>query len=394
MLIIAVKNFLFLFLLATATLSAQQAPLLQSPDVHSDGRVTFRFRDPNAQRVVLNLEGVKDPLPMEKDARGIWSVTTGPLRPDLYGYSFEADGVHLMDPANHLIKPNLLNPSNMVHVAGAAPLPWEQTDIPHGTVHHHFYKSGIVGDNRDFYVYTPPGYDLSGSRRYPVLYLLHGYSDDASGWTAVGKANLILDTLIAQGKAVPMLIVMTLGYGAPEIVQRTPEVAAPFRNPALRDKNFNNFRATLTDEVIPAVERMYKVDPSRDSRAIAGLSMGGAGSLLTGLNRLDTFSWVGAFSSGGLSDNFAADFPQLNAVATAQLHLLWISCGTEDELITLNRNLVAWLREKQIHLTQIETPGMHTWMVWRRNLIDFAPLLFHPAAMNSATPPAAGASGK
>jgi enterochelin esterase family protein len=382
-----VKKLLSLTTLAAATLAfAQQSPPpVQSPDVHNDGRVTFRFRDPNARTVVVNVEGAKGPLTMQKDQDGIWSATTEPLAPEIYGYSFEADGVHRLDPSNTEIKPNLLGLSNVVHVLGPSPLPWELTDIPHGIVHHHFYKSSIVGDNRDFYVYTPPGYESNGSARYPVLYLLHGYSDDASGWTAVGKANLILDALIAQGKAKPMLIVMPLGYGAPEIVQRTPTFGAPFRNANLREKNFNNFRAALIDEVIPAVERMYKVDSSRDSRAIAGLSMGGAESLLAGLNRLDKFSWVGAFSSGGLGDDPTTAFPNLSSGVNDQLHLLWIACGTDDRLITPNRKLIEWLKGKGIHLTAIETPGMHTWMVWRGNLIDFAPLLFHTPAEFTAT---------
>ena len=377
-------------ILAVTVVFAQQPPPVQSPEVHSDGRVTFRLRDPNAVKVAVHVEGAEKPLEMQKDQSGVWSATTEPLAPEIYGYSFEADGVHLLDPSNTEIKPNLLSLSNVVHVTGASPVPWELTDIPHGIVHHHFYKSSIVGDNRDFYVYTPPGYDPNGNTRYPVLYLLHGYSDDASGWTAVGKANLILDTLIAQNKAKPMLVVMPLGYGAPEIVQRTAAFGAPFRNASLREKNFNNFRAALIDEVIPSVERMYKADSSREARAIAGLSMGGAESLLTGLNRLDKFSWVGAFSSGGLGDDLAAAFPQLSSAANEQLHLLWIACGTEDRLITPNRNLIAWLKSKDVHVTPIETPGMHTWMVWRRNLIDFAPLLFRSSATNNSSAASAG----
>ncbi len=361
---------------------AQRTPAIQSPEVQPDGRVTFRLRAPAAQKVSVGIEGAKGALPLQKDEQGIWSVTSDALAPDLYGYSFDVDGVHVVDPSNTAIKPNLLSLSNVVHVPGKTTLAWEASDIPHGTVHHHFYKSNIVGDNRDYYVYTPPGYDPAAQTRYPVLYLLHGYSDDASGWTAVGKANLILDTLIAENKAKPMLIVMPLGYGAPEIVQRS---GAPFSNAELRDKNFTKFRSALIDEVIPAVERAYKVDSSRDSRAIAGLSMGGAESLFTGLNRLDKFSWVSAFSSGGLGEDFAANFPQLSEAANQQLHLLWVACGTEDRLITFNRKVVDYLKAKNIRVTQIETPGMHTWMVWRRNLIAVAPLLFQPAPPQNPT---------
>jgi enterochelin esterase-like enzyme len=364
---------------------AQQPPAVQSPEVHADGRVTFRLRAPAAQKVSVSIEGAQGALTLRKDEQGVWSITTDPLVPDLYGYSFEVDGVHIVDPSNTAIKPNLLNLSNVVHVPGPSTLPWESSDIPHGTIHHHFYKSNIVGDNRDFYVYTPPGYDSAAQTGYPVLYLLHGYSDDASGWTAVGKANLILDTLIAEKKAKPMIVVMPLGYGAPEIVQRTRVFGSPFSNANLREKNFVNFRSALIDEVIPAVERAYKVDANRDSRAIAGLSMGGAESLFTGLNRLDKFSWVSAFSSGGLGEDLAASFPRLSEAVNQQLHLLWIACGTEDRLITANRKLVDYLKSKNIRVTQIETPGMHTWMVWRRNLIAVAPLLFQPAAPKEGT---------
>ena len=379
-----------LTLLATAclALAQQQAPPppVQSPDVASDGRVTFRLHAPHAQSVNVNLEGAKDPLIMQKNDEGLWSVTTDALAPEYYGYSFSLNGLHILDPHNSAINPNLLNPSSSVHVPGPTPLPWEDTDLPHGTVHHHFYKSAIVGDNRDFYVYTPPGYDANANTAYPVLYLLHGYSDEANGWTAVGRANLILDTLLSEGKIQPMIVVMPLGYGAPEIVQRTPQFGAPFNNAELREKNFRNFRAALMEEVIPRIERMYKVKTDRDSRAIAGLSMGGAETLLTGLNRLDKFSWIGSFSAGGLDSDFSADFPQLSAAANAQIHLLWVACGTDDRLIKLNRALVAWLKSKDIRLTQIETPGMHTWQVWRNNLIHFAPLLFRgtPAGVAAA----------
>ena len=198
---------------------AQTTPVpVVSPEVLPDNRVTFRFRAPNVKEVALSLEGASKDLTMQKDEQGVWSVTSEPLTPDFYGYSFVADGVHLIDPSNPLMKPNLLNTTSQVHVPEAS-LPWEVGDVPHGEVHHHFYKSTVVGDQRDFYVYTPPGYDGRRKQTYPVLYLLHGFSDDASGWTAVGRANVILDNLIAQGKTKPMVVVMTLGYGAPEILR-------------------------------------------------------------------------------------------------------------------------------------------------------------------------------
>jgi enterochelin esterase-like enzyme len=346
-------------------------PPIVSPDVSADRRVTFRFRAPNAREVLLSREG-SPRVAMQKGDNGVWSVTTDPLEPDLYGYSFIADGVSLIDPMNPLMKPNLLGSTSMVDVSSSA-APWEVNNVPHGIVHHHLYKSGVIGDERDYYVYTPPGYDSTAKTMYPVLYLLHGFSDDASGWTAVGRAHLIMDNLIAQGKAKPMLIVMPLGYGAPEIVRRT---SGGMRDPSLRQRNMDNFRKALLTEVIPQVEKTYRASPDRGARAIAGLSMGGAESLFTGLTSLDHFAWVGGFSSGGLGEDFGATFPALDAKANAQLKLLWIACGTDDRLIEANRKFREWLKSKGVQPTEIETPGAHTWMVWRRNLATFAPLLF------------------
>src|SRR5882672_829073 len=331
-------------LLTVGAMSAQEKPAsnppprppapLISPEVHPDGSVTFRFRAPNAVGVKLEREG-SEALSMRKDDQGVWSITTAALTPDYYGYSFVADGVRLLDPENPLLIPNLLSPASAVHVPGPSSFPWELNEVPHGEIHHHFYRSKVAGDDRDYYVYTPAGYDASASTTYPVFYLLHGFSDDASGWTAVGHANVILDNLIAQGKAKAMIVVMPLGYGTMELVRRGWNA---WDNRKLRDRNFERFRESLLTEVMPRVENEYRITKDRNARAIAGLSMGGSESLLTGLNNPDKFSWVGAFSSGGIPEDFQQDFPALNAKANQQLHLLWISCGTEDRLLTVNRN--------------------------------------------------------
>lgn len=361
-----------LLALAAAPAEAQGNAPVRSPEVSADRRVTFRLRAPNAKEVFVGREGAPR-LAMVKDEQGVWSATTEPLEPDFYGYSFNVDGVNLIDPGNSLMKPNLLNATSMVHVPGPGSLPWEVNPVPHGMVHHHFYKSGVVGDERDFYVYTPPGYDPKAGTRYPVLYLLHGFSDDASGWTSVGMAHVILDNLIAEGKAKPMLVVMPLGYGAPEVVSRS---APGFRDASVRDRNYNRFRDALLSEVIPEVERSYRVSSDRANRAITGLSMGGAESLFVGLNALDKFAWIGSFSGGGITNDFDATFPALNSGANTRIKLLWIACGTEDGLIQTNRKLKDWLKTKGVEHTSVETPGAHTWMVWRRNLAAFTPLLF------------------
>lgn len=346
-------------------------PAILSPEVHSDNSVTFRLRDPNAKAVTLSREGAK-PLPMTMDESGVWSVTTEPLEPDYYGYTFQADGVALLDPGNSSFKPNLLNVNSLLHVPGPPSLSWEVNDVPHGMVERHFYKSGIIGDQRDYYVYTPPGYDARAKVRYPVLYLLHGMSDDASAWTACGFANVILDNLIAQGKARPMIVVMTLGYGTPEIVSRNRQA----NNRRGSNRNYELFRDSLFNEVIPQVEKEYRVKADRTARAITGLSMGGGESEFIGLNAIDRFAWVGAFSAGGGSTDYDNRYPKLDAKTGGQLKLLWIACGTDDRLIDGNRKFREWLKEKGIHVTEIETPGVHSWMVWRRNLTAFSPLLF------------------
>ncbi|MBS1827726.1 MAG: esterase [Acidobacteria bacterium] len=360
----------FLLLGMCSTLHAQAPPPVLSPEVHPDRRVTFRFRAPSAKEVVLSREGAQR-SPMTRGENGVWMLTTDPLDPDYYGYSFVTDGVNMMDPNNPLMKPNLLNPQSMVHVRGAST--WDvRPNTAKGSLHRHFYHSAIIGDDRDFFVYTPPGYDSKASKLYPVLYLLHGFSDDASGWTSVGQAHTILDNLIADGKAKPMLIVMTLGYGVPEYVARP----SGNRDPGLRERSFQRFRDALFQEVIPEVEKNYRASKNSKDRAIAGLSMGGGESLFIGLNATDRFSWIGAFSSGGSGSDAERTYPGLSAKVNDRLRLLWIACGVDDRLIESNRKFLEFLKSKDVKFQWTETPGAHTWTVWRRYLSEFLPLLF------------------
>jgi enterochelin esterase-like enzyme len=368
------------FVLLTSVTLAQ--PAVTSPEVHPDGRITFRLHAPDATTVTLRGEPVPRETLMTRDSSGVWSVTTEPLRPDIYAYSFALNGVRLLDPQNPFLKYNLLNTENQVHVPGPAELLWEVRDVPRGRVQRHFYRSAVAGDDRDFFVYTPPGYDPAGQSRYPVLYLLHGYSDDATAWTDVGFAHVILDNLIARGQAQPMIVVMPLGYGTLEVVRagwqaiRRPDGTRS----QLWRQNVERFRRALLEEVLPQVESGYRTAPGRESRAIAGLSMGGTQSLFVGLNALDTFSHVAAFSSGGLDENFAAAYPALRDADRPELSLLWIACGVDDGLITVNRRLHGWLKENGIEHEYVETPGGHSFRVWRRYLGELAPLLFRASA--------------
>jgi len=360
-------------MVAMRSIAAQTSPAapIKSPEVSAEGRVTFRLRAPNAREVVV--AGDIGRVAMSKDAQGVWIASTDPLPPDFYQYRFIVDSVGLLDPVNPLIKPNLLTPSSIVHVRGPASLVWEAGDVPHGVVHRHHYRSNVVGDERDYYVYTPPGYDRATARRYPVLYLLHGFSDDADGWTSpVGRANVILDNLIAAGKATPMLIVMPLGYGTPDMLASGPP-GTP-RPPDLRERNARKFGEALIQELIPAMERDYRVAGDAGSRAIAGLSMGGFEALYVGLHNPDKFAWVGGFSSALM--DAPVSFAKLDSSVNSKVRLIWIACGTEDSLIEPNRNFRAWLATKSVRHVDVETPGLHNWLVWRRNLASFAPLLF------------------
>lgn len=363
-----------------------------SPEVSADGRVTFRLRAPNAHEVAVAVGGNR--LPMQKDDQGVWSVTSDPMTPDVYTYALDVDGASMNDPANRQVQTSFGRFQSMFVVPG--PAAWLPANVPHGAIARHTFHSTVAGDDRDFFVYTPPRYDPRRQAPYPVLYLLHGLGDDAERWmTGGGGAHNVLDNLIAQGTAVPMIMVTPLGYG-------TSTGPAGGRRP----ENITGLSAVLLDELMPIVDQAYHVSRSREDRAIAGLSMGGAESLYVGLNHLDRFAWIGAYStaarlwpaaaeaaaaappaSGGASRtgppapmdpaHFAATFPVLSAGDNARIRMLWIVCGTDDGLIGQNRQFKDWLRSKNVLFTEQEVPGMaHVWPLWRQNLTDMVPRLF------------------
>jgi len=331
--------------------------------------VTLRLRAPNAQKVDLVLEGAT--TAMQQGADGLWTATTPVLAPEIYGYRFVVDGTPTLDSRNVDVRDNMLSLWSNLTIPGTPPEPWELQSIPHGIVEHHFYTSqvvlGLPNNQSDYYVYTPPGYNAKSRESYPVLYLLHGYSDAADGWTQVGKANFILDSLIASGKAKPMIVVMTLGYGNMAVLK-------PGRTPDLSEQNYDLYQKALVSEVIPQIEANYHVSKKREDRAIAGLSMGGHESLFIGLTHPELFAWIGTFSAG-LNAKAIADLPQTTA-QKANLRLLWMACGVDDGLLKPNQAVIAALKAEGLPVTAIETPGHHQWPVWRDNLIHFAPLLF------------------
>jgi len=349
---------------------------LVSPELHKDCSVTFRLARPGARDVLVALAGLETPLKMTQ-REGTWSVTSGPLEAGSYWYSYIVDGRAELDPLNADVMPNYAYLNSVVRVPGPGSEAWERADAPHGEVHRHLYESkmvrGLPNGRSEYFVYTPPGYNAHGPAIYPALYLLHGLSQGAADWTAMGGANLILDNLIAQGKAKPMVVVMPLGYGDMAVAGKQPSEAG---FGPLFVANNAAFRNVLLTEIVPRVEAEYKVMKTRDGKAIAGLSMGGVQSLDIGLNSAGNdgtgeFSWVGGFSA-------AAPFLERPGVSgpARKLRLLWISCGTGDSLLEPNRKLVKELQEKGYAVKALETPGAHIWPVWQRNLAEFVPLLF------------------
>lgn len=363
-------------LLVPALVQAQIPAYTPSTEIHPDHRVTFHYKDDSATSVLLGLEGVRKPIPMAKDAAGIWTYTTPPLTPEIYNYHYEVDGQPRLDLANVTVTPNLVNLSNLLTVPGDTPEPWDAVNIPHGTLHHHMYTTatvlGLANNQSDYYVYTPPGYNPKAKKPYPVLYLLHGWGDGAIGWTAVGRANFIFDNLLAEGKIKPMVVVMPLGYGDMSFVHSGFGV---WQDAATIDHNTDLFTKAFLTEVMPQVESAYDISRKREGRAIAGLSMGGLESLSIGLTNTDKFAYVVGMSAAVHKLDYAKELAALDP-KTANLRLLWIACGTEDGLIHANRNLVTFLKSKNMPVTQIEIPGLHDWLVWRDNMTHVLPLLF------------------
>jgi enterochelin esterase family protein len=360
-----------------ASTPAPPPPPLLSHELNPDRSVTFRFKDLSAREVKLRLETVDKPIPMAKGNNGVWSYTTQPLVPEHYFYSFLVGDEPRLDPENHLIVPNMaFSGSNVLVVPGDTPQLWDETAVPHGTLHVHRFTSkialGLPVNQEEVVVYTPPGYDARAAKPYPVLYLLHGWSGVAESWSRDQQANFILDNLLADGKVKPMVVVMPLGYGDMSFVENGFGV---WRDPVAVEHNTQLFMSLLTGEIMPMAEAAYNISRDRDGRAITGLSMGGLESLDTGLHNTDKFAWIGGFSSAVHSLDYEHQLATLNA-KKADLKLLWIACGKEDGLIEANRKMIAFLKAEGMPVTQVETPGLHDSLVWRDNLIHFAPMLF------------------
>ncbi len=398
--------------LAYGSAGAQAPPPVVSPEILPDSRVTFRLYAPDATTVSVTGDwpgGIHSTTtPMAKDGEGVWSATVGPLGPEFWIYTFNVNGVAMLDPRNIHTRRNTTRIENTLLIPGPESADYMVNEVPHGAVTLQWYPSPTAKATRRTYVYTPPGYE-SGSERYPVLYLLHGGSGDEDAWFSCGRATQILDNLIAQGRARPMIVVMPNGnttrIAAPDYLKAPPAL------PANQDPGrFRVFPESLVKDLVPFIDKAYRTRTDRESRAIAGLSVGGAQTMYAAFNNLDLFAWVAAFSGGypvmpGIGIDvpappnaaslrgpdltrsidgakFAALLPQLNAAANDRLRLLFISIGTADSLAPTTHEVVkSVLRAKGVKYTLVEYPGyIHEWPVWRVTFRDLLPRLFQPAA--------------
>src|SRR5687767_10169760 len=336
---------LSILLFGATTCIAQRAPAISSPEVHADNSVTFRYYSRTAQKVSLNGEFLPARQKMQKDTSGVWSVTVGPIKPDIYPYAFWVDSVNIADPNNTYIFANERFKRSIVEIPGNTPLVHSLQNVPHGKISYRYYKSGTLKTTRQMLVYTPPGFNPNGKTKYPVLYLIHGGSDTEETWTKVGRANFIADNLIAEGKAKPMIIVMPYGNVRP----------APMPD----------FTKDVIHDIIPFIEASYPVQADSKNRAVAGFSVGGGQTLNIGLTNTDKFAYICSYAPFTATEEFRKNFTNWSVDANkinSELKLLTISVGTEDFLYEPVKQNIAMFKEKGLNVKSYIVPGGHTWM--------------------------------
>jgi enterochelin esterase family protein len=338
----------------------QRAPSISSPEVHPDNTVTFRYYSRTAQKVSVSGELLTAPQQLTKDTSGIWSVTVGPIKPDIYPYSFLVDSVLVADPNNTYIFANERFKRSIVDIPGNAPLVHSLQNVPHGKISYRYYNSTTLGTTRQLLVYTPPGFNPNGKIKYPVLYLIHGGSDTEETWTKVGNANLIADNLIAQKKAVPTIIVM------------------PYGN--VRPKPMPDFTKDVINDIIPFIESNYPVLTDSKNRAVAGFSVGGGQTLNIGVTNTDKFAYICSYAPFTATEEFQKNFTNWSPDASKinkQVKLFTISVGTEDFLYESVKKNIAMFEEKKINLKPYIVSGGHTWMNCKLYLATTLQEIFH-----------------
>jgi len=363
----------------------ERGPAFVSPEVLPDHRVTFRVQALKASEVTLRgdwMEGFASEK-LSKDDQGVWSLTVGPLVPDFYSYSFSVDGVKTLDPRNATVKQGISSLDNMFFVAGEEAAFEDNGAVPHGQIRQVWYRSGTLDAQRRMHIYTPPGYDATGER-YPVFYLLHGGGDEDSGWSTIGRAGFILDNLLAAGKARPMIVVMPNG-SLPRPANLPPMTPGTQPSPETRAAMVAaqaRFTGELMKEIVPFVEKNFRVVADRDHRALAGLSMGGGQTLQVVTSHPDQFAYVAVWSAG-IGQN-AADWESRNAAfldnpkINEWIKLFSISVGDKDFTLNGSKALAEVLDKHGIRNQLYISGGGHTWINWRHYLNELVPQLFQP----------------
>ncbi len=353
--------------------TAQERAPIRSPEFNPDGTITFRYDSHEASKVEISAEFLQENQAMMKsDTSGVWSVTLGPFTPDIYPYFFVVDGVNVADPANPDIFPNERFKRSLIDIPAGQPLIHDWQEVPHGEISYCYYTSSFLGLTRPLLVYTPPGYQENTDQQYPVLYLIHGMTDTEETWLKVGRVHLIMDNLIAQGKAKPMIVVMPYANPYPALKSKDKSIEADYLRTDL-------FIDEMMKEVIPFTEKNYSVLPDAAHRAIAGFSLGGRQTLAAGLSNPDQFSYVCAFAPAIWEREFEENFSNLYAspeTLNDQLKLLWVSCGKADFLYESSTDFLAVLDQKNIQYEAMITEGGHTWMNVRNYLASVAQKLF------------------
>ena len=360
----------------------QMGSRITSPEIQPDNKVIFRLYAPKSVSVALNGEWMSGAVTREylvRNDTGLWVTTLGPLPPEFYGYTFLVDGVNILDPSNPQIKRDGVRNASVLLVPGKESDLYTVKNIPHGTLSKVWYESPTLSLIRRMYIYTPPGYENSNSK-YPVLYLLHGGGGDEDAWTTLGRAPVILDNLIAQGKAKPMIIVMTNGNANQAASQGdspvlpVQEVRPPTATGGMAATG--RFEESLVKDVVPYIESHYRVLKDKNNRAIAGLSMGGGHTQRITLTNPDMFAYIGIFSAG--TRNVTEELEnQFKVLKSKNPKLYWVGCGVNDPLAYQGSKALAELLKKDgFNYIFRETPGGHTWANWRIYLSEMAPLLF------------------
>lgn len=362
-----------------------------SPEILPDNKVTLRVYAKDAVKITVSGEwqsGQGGSENLVRNDTGLFSLTVGPLKPELYGYTFMVDGVRTIDQGNVQLRRDGSNYQSFFIVPGPeSDLYINKNDVVHGTVAKVWYKSGVLGFQRRAYVYTPAGYE-GGTQKYPVFYLLHGAGGDEDAWTNMGRAAQIMDNLIAQGKAKPMIVVMTNGNANQAGAQNevSPITSTGGQDMASYQRTAGKFEEHLVKDVVPFIEKNYRTLTGKDNRAIAGLSMGGGHTQTITNNNPGMFSYIGVYSMGimnmrQLSQDEAAKLDQeriakLAALKKSGYKLYWIGCGKDDFVYSGVVTLRETLDKVGLKYTYRESTGGHTWANWRIYLSEFAPLLF------------------